>query len=272
MASGRLEPANELSLRVSVATLVRVLFDHPQNGAPMLALERKATLTDEPGGQRVYVRAQPFGGGIRLRDPAPLRNLIGDFQFDSERSRAEDDFRILIRAADWPAVRQFCLEHLAGADDPALDADPARELSEEFADALAVDLQPGQYQARPVGLVVADGPAPTHNPRAPGAATARIYRIFEARLLDPALAQALLASSARVSDEDLRQQALAEARAGGRGRANAALVLPLNDLAAAYLALRPEVRAAPLAFDGHLLDGNVPAVLDGVPVPEFEFR
>ena len=37
---------DELSLRVSVATLVRVLFEHPKNGDLMLALERKATLLE----------------------------------------------------------------------------------------------------------------------------------------------------------------------------------------------------------------------------------
>ncbi len=36
--------AGELSLRVSVATLVRVLFEHPRDGEWMLALERKATV------------------------------------------------------------------------------------------------------------------------------------------------------------------------------------------------------------------------------------
>jgi hypothetical protein len=36
--------AGKLSLRVSVATLVRVLFEHPLDGELMLALERKATV------------------------------------------------------------------------------------------------------------------------------------------------------------------------------------------------------------------------------------
>jgi hypothetical protein len=37
---------NELSFRVSVATLVRVLFENPDDGELMLALEHKATLLE----------------------------------------------------------------------------------------------------------------------------------------------------------------------------------------------------------------------------------
>ncbi len=37
-------PTAELSLRVSVSTLSRVVFPHPADGVPMLALEHKATL------------------------------------------------------------------------------------------------------------------------------------------------------------------------------------------------------------------------------------
>ena len=254
---------------MSVATLVRVLFEHPQNGEWMLALERKATVRDEAGRQRVHARAQPFGGGIRFRRLAPLQSLIGDFLFDSERSRSESDFRILIRPAAWDAVREFCLQHFQDADDPVLETDPARELAEEFADALAINLQPDQYQQRPVGVVVADGPASTQNPRAPGFDTARIYRVFEARILDASLSRAMLANSERYSDQDLHALAWADARNGGLGRANAVLVLPLKRLTEAYMAMPPEARAAPFTYSNHQLDGNVPAVLEGVSVPGF---
>jgi hypothetical protein len=39
-----------LSVRVSVATLVRVLFENPRDGDLMLALERKATLRQTENG------------------------------------------------------------------------------------------------------------------------------------------------------------------------------------------------------------------------------
>src|SRR5918999_609182 len=86
----------ELSLRVSVATLVRVVFEHPTDGDLMLALERKATLLKTESGHAVEVITQPFGGAIRIRDLKMLRELIGDFHFDSEESRSEKDFRIFI--------------------------------------------------------------------------------------------------------------------------------------------------------------------------------
>ena len=58
----------ELRLRVSVATLARVVFPNPGDNLPMLALEQKGTVATEDGQQRVIVRAQPFGGAIRIGD------------------------------------------------------------------------------------------------------------------------------------------------------------------------------------------------------------
>ncbi|HEU0296785.1 MAG TPA: hypothetical protein VFR47_28870, partial [Anaerolineales bacterium] len=118
----------DLSLRVSVATLVRVLFEHPRAGESMLALERKATLRETENGRIVEVKSQPFGGAVRILDLMKLRDLIGDFHFDSERSRSEQDFRIFIRPSDWSVVREFCIQHFSRIDDPILETDPTREL------------------------------------------------------------------------------------------------------------------------------------------------
>jgi hypothetical protein len=247
-------------LRVSVGTLVRLLFPHPATGEILLALERKATQQSLSVGERtVFVRAQPFGGAVRLRDAQALKAILGEVHFDSPLSQAERDFRILIRPGDWPALRQFCLQHLGQAGDPMLDADPARELAEEFADALALDLSPARYSQRAAGLIVEDRPTPTDNPRAPGTNTVRVYRVFEVRLHDADMSQAILDNSQRVSNEDLEALALS-----GTGRANGALALPLRGLTAAYLALPPGSRALPLTFGGHLLDRSVAAVLEGV--------
>ncbi len=258
-----------LSLRVSVATLVRVLFDHPQTGETMLALERKASATTGAGQPSGRVWAQPFGGGIQFHSLEPLQDLIGHFEFDSERSRAENDFRILIRPAAWPAVRQFCLEQFQ-APNPVLDSDPARELEEEFADALAVQLEPSQYTQRPLGIVAEDTPAPTGNRRALGVNTVRLYRIFEARLIDSNLAQTLLTNSESHSDADLHTLALADLGRGGRGRANAGLALPLPPVTNAYLRLSPEARLQPLHFNDHQLDVTVTAILPGVLAPIYQ--
>src|SRR6266496_4462703 len=104
---------SELSLRVSAATLARVLFENPRDGDLMLALERKATLYEAKNERVVEVKSQPFGGAIRILDLNMMRDLIGDFHFDSKRSRSEQDFRIFIRPSDWEVVRQFCLQHFS---------------------------------------------------------------------------------------------------------------------------------------------------------------
>src|SRR5262245_18691922 len=117
-----------LSFRVSVATLVRVLFKNPNDGEVMLALERKATLHETENGRVIEVKSQPFGGAIRIKDLNAIRELMGDFHFDSEHSRAEQDFRIFIRPSDWLLLREFCLQHLSRNDDPILETNPTREL------------------------------------------------------------------------------------------------------------------------------------------------
>jgi hypothetical protein len=57
----------ELSLRVSVAALVSVLFDDPEDGRTMLALERTATLRETEGRPEVMVRAKPWRWGSTYR-------------------------------------------------------------------------------------------------------------------------------------------------------------------------------------------------------------
>jgi hypothetical protein len=138
-------PTAELSLRASVATLVRVLFKNPNDDELMLALERRATLRGTEGGGAVRVKSQPFGGAIRIFDVRTICDLLGDFHFDSERSRAEQDFRIFIRPSAWSLLREFCLEHISLDDDLILETIPTRELVEEFAETLGIDLQPEQY-------------------------------------------------------------------------------------------------------------------------------
>jgi hypothetical protein len=258
-----------LSLRVSVATLARVLFKHPSDGDLMLALERKATLLDGKTGHVVDVKSQPFGGALRLLDPSALQREIGDFRFDSQASRAEQDFRIFIRPSQWKAVREFCLVHLNHSNDPVLESDPARELAEEFADALKINLKPDQYTVRAVGAIVEDNPSATEYIYARGYPTARIYRIFEARILDPSLAATMISNSETCSDQQLRELALQGFRGGGHGRANAILTLPFKEISDLYLEIPLEARNQPVFFQNHQLDETVAAILEGVPVPKY---
>jgi hypothetical protein len=262
---------NELSFRVSVATLVRVLFENPDDGELMLALEHKATLLENEGGRFVDVKAQPFGGAIRIHDLKPLQDLIGDFHFDSDQSRSEQDFRIFIRPSDWEVVRQFCLHSFRQENDPVLESDPRRELVEEFHDALKMHFKADPFAYKPVGIVVENDPSPTENISARGCPTVRIYRIFESRFVDAALINAMLTNSKSQSNEILRELALEDQRKGGKGWANAVLTLSANEVKAFFLATSPEDRNQPVLFQGHHLDETVAAVLEGIPVPKYQY-
>jgi len=259
---------DDLSLRVSVATLVRVVFKHPRDGEWMLALERKATLR----GTRVDVKSQPFGGAIRILDLDAVHDLIGDFHFDSERSRTEQDFRLFIRPSSWSVLREFCIQHLSIVDDSILETDPARELMEEFDDALKINLQPGQYVSKPAATVVENEAAPTDNIHAKGTPTVRVYRIFEAHITDASLMDAMLKNGENISHENLCKLALNDSQAGGKGRANAILTLPLKRITDVYLAMPPNERNVPILFEEHRLDETVLAVLDDIPVPKYQRR
>ena len=260
---------NELSLRVSVAALVRVLFEHPQSGDLLLALERRATVHKTPTSEVVEIKSQPFGGALNIHEIGPLQNLIGDFRFDGEGSRSERDFRIFIRASAWEALRAFCLGHLLQPNDPVLESDPTRELVEEVADTLGINLKRDQYILHAVETLVEDEPSPTDNISARGYPTVRIYRIFEARLLDSSLASAMIKNSESCSDQYLQGLALQDFRRGGYGTANAVLILPGKEINAYYVATPLESRNRPIWFQGHQLDETVAAVLEGVSVPKY---
>ena len=259
---------DELGLRVSVGTLARVLFDSPEDEQTMIALERTATLREVEGRSEVAVVAKPFGGGIRIVDPAALRDAIGEFRYDSDRSRREGDFRLQIRPASWDAVKEVCRSHLGREAGGMLDTSPERELAEEFGDALGTGIEPSQYRLHPVRMLVEDTPRATSSVRAPGRPTVRIYYVFEVWLEAAEIVASILESS-RASDGDLRMAALRQAERGGRGRANAALVLVLDELRSTYLALPRDRRDGEVTVRDHRLAGNVSAVLDGVDTPKY---
>jgi hypothetical protein len=263
-------PTEELSLRVSVASLAKVVFTHPQAGHTVLALERKATLRQTGSRQAVTVKAQPFGGAVRLLNASALQELIGDFHFDNPRSRSEGDFRIQIRPSAWEKVKLFCLQHFRDEDETILEASPERELAEEFADSLRISLTSTQYRLQAMGSVIENKPADTTNIYAAGYPTVRIYNVFEVRVVDPHLAMAMLTNSESYSDQDLRDLVMQDARSGGKGRANAILAMPMHLVMRAYEAMSKEARNSPAVIEGHRLDGNVTAVLKEILAPKFQ--
>jgi len=255
----------DLILRVSVATLVRVIFRHPKNSEWMLALERKATLHKD----KVEVKSQPFGGAIRILDLEAIHELIGDFHFDSERSRAEQDFRIFIRPSSWSVLREFCIQHLNYYDDSILETNPERELVEEFADALKINLQLEQFISKPVATVVEDEAMPTENIHVKGILTVRVYRIFETLITDSALAQLMIKNSEDHPSHVLSKLALMDFQNGGKGRSNAVLAVPLKRIVDVYAATPLEERDFPIMFQGNCLDETVSAILEGITTSKY---
>jgi len=256
----------DLSLRVSVATLVRVVFKHPLNGEWMLALERKATLQND----NVEIKSQPFGGAIRILDLDAVHDLIGDFHFDSEHSRAEQDFRLFIRPSSWSVLWEFCIQHLSRVDDPIIETDPKRELTEEFDDALKINLQPEQYVSKPVATVVENEAAPTENVHTRGYPTLRVYHTFEASITDSDLAHVMLKNSESSSHERISELVLEDARNGGKGRVNTILALLLKRVYDYYRDISPEKRNVPVTFENDPLDETVTAILEGMSAPKYQ--
>jgi len=262
-------PTAELTLRVSVATLSRVAFQHPDDGVPMLALEHKATLVPGDAGPQIIIKAQPFGGAIRILDTNLLGQISGTFNFDSEKSRTEEDFRIYIRPSRWETVRDFCIQQMRAGASSVLEYDPARELIEEFEDALEIQLKPGQYTLNPTGIVLENEPIPTTNPRATGYPTARIYQVDEVQIQDPELCKLMVANSQKHPFRVLRDLVEDHARDGGDGRANAMMVAPLEQVRKAILATPPNQRGEPLIFKDTILEGNVAALFHDIAVPRY---
>ena len=64
---------NELNLRVSVGTLVRVLFANPDDGRNMLALEHISTLRKINEKSEIIARVKPFGGGVQIINEKKLK-------------------------------------------------------------------------------------------------------------------------------------------------------------------------------------------------------
>jgi hypothetical protein len=166
-------------------------------------------------------------------------------------------------------LREFCIQQLSRVDNSILESDPSRELVEEFDDALKINLQPEQYVSQSVATVVEDEATPTENIRAKGIPTVRVYRIFETLITDSVLAQLMIRKSEDHSTQTLRDLAWRDFQNGGKGRANAVLALPLNQIVDFYLSTSAEERDFPVVFQENHLDETVSAILEGVTTPKY---
>lgn len=235
----------------------------------MLALERKATVLDDGS---VTVLSQPFGGGIRILNPAPLQKIIGKIQFDSERSKQEHDFRILIPASKWDLIKEYTMHHLELADEEEieLESGPDRELTEEFMDTINVRINPGQYSVEPQGFVIENNPVRSKNDYARGQLTVHLYRVFRVQITALRLCKIMCSINQLYTDEDLGERARKDFEYGGHGRANTILTLPLSRVTESYLALPPETRYRKIQVENHELDESVLAILRDVEVPQYQ--
>ena len=254
----------QLNLRVSVASLIKLILINAGDGRRMLALERTATLRENQQKTEIMVKAKPFGGVVRLANQQAFNNSIGDFHYDSQRSRQEADLRIYINPASWNSVKKLCKEHALNPQIGILDYSPGRELAEEFKDTLQLGINQDQYQVKFEAMVVEDQPVRTENVRSPGSMTTRIYYIFKARIENNELISSLLANNQRYTDRDLRDLAFLDAQQGGGGRANAVLVLPFAELVKFYRSFPMKIRSGPLQFEKHPLAENVLALMTEV--------
>jgi hypothetical protein len=254
-------------LRVSVATYNRVLFQNPDDGSQMLALERQATVLED---SRVNVRAQPFGGGIHILNPTPLKKIVGKIEFDSERSKHEQDFRILIPPSKWELIKEYCLRHLKDEEDIELESEPDRELTEEFFETIRVKLSLGQYTVQPQGFVIENNPVRSGNRYARGQLTVRLYRIYEVRIVDAMLCRIMMTISQLYSDQDVGRLALQDFENYGKGCFNTILTLPMDRVTDAFRTLTPQERYREIIVDDHILEESVLAILTDVDVPQYE--
>ena len=260
---------DELSLRVSIGVLVKVLFENPDNGQTMMAFERTATLREISGKSEVIVKTKPFGGGIRIINPQALKERIGNFHYDSERSRQERDFRILVHPDSWKKIKEICMD-VKKMKEGFLDTSPDQELIEEFKDCLKIKITPEQYNLKYRGIVIEDFPSETNNVHAQGIPTVRIYYLVEASINSSDIIRLMLDSNRYYSDKDLQKIALEEAKDGGRGRANAVFTINIDDLREFYHSISINKLSGLIPFREHQLDGNVVAVLDEIEHPKYK--
>jgi hypothetical protein len=261
----------QLSLRVSVGALVKVLFKNPENRKMMLALERIATLRQINGKAEVVIIAKPFGGGVRITDTKVLKQYIGDFNYDSEQSKREEDFRILVRPESWGKIKEICREQLKNSGKKIVDATPDRELAEEFEDSLKIILNPNRYILKLLGMVTEEKPVETDSVRAQGIPTVRIYYLYEAVIISSEIIKMMLSNSKQNSDNDLKKITLEDKRNGGKGRANAILTLEFDELKKMYNSLQHERLNEPVYFNEHQLDSNIPAIIKEINSSKYQY-
>jgi hypothetical protein len=198
-----------------------------------------------------------------------LKEILGELNFYSVHSQEEADFRLLIPASGWEAVKEYCLAHLAKLDDAYLESAPARELSEELLEAVHVDLRIEQYSIHRMGFVIEDPTSLALHDHAGGRPTARIYNLFEVMIIDAALIRRILEANRRTSARDMISLALKGHQNRRKGWINSVLTLPIQLVMEEYLRLPKEARFRTVNIENHWLDASTLAILPEVEVAQY---
>jgi hypothetical protein len=211
----------EYNLRVSAATLARVRLRMPDNKPTFWVFEAKvwAEVKDGKIVQQV-AQLQPLGGACQLIEPETLWQLTKGFNFDSDKSRRESDFRLFVRAGQWDLIKEFLEKEFARPADGAVASDIKRELVEEIEEALRYQLR-GEfgYLAWPMGTVVQGEAQKTLRSGMVGVETKRVFKIYDVEILDARLVDMLL-TGARPLAKQMLDVACEKALASpdGKGR------------------------------------------------------
>jgi hypothetical protein len=168
----------------------------------------------------------------------------------------------MINPDQWEKMKEICRDHLNFEEDGIINSSPVRELTEEFEDSLGVRITSDDYHLTSRKMLVEEKLTKTENVNAMGIPTKRTYYLFDAMLTDLRIIKMMIDNDALYSDLDLRNMANEDARRGGKGRANAVLTLSLDKLTELYRSSRKGSGESNIMYEGHQLDGNLPAILD----------
>jgi hypothetical protein len=212
--------------------------------------ECKATVEIKEGKERAVVQLQPIGGASLLKDPQKLLQNLGRFNFDSEESKRDQDFRIFV--ADWNKVAKFCHKHFLEPGNAVLECDPRREIEEELEETLGGKVSPDQYNLSWLGINTQEEALASARMGQNQAKTKRIFNLFEAKICDPALESRILQAALDTDPQALIEKARAKALSGkGKGKASALIAVPKEalDLALEQMGAgeKPKIRDCGLA-------------------------
>jgi hypothetical protein len=169
----------------------------------------------------------------------------------------------------WQAVKRVCVEQFNQNQGPIFETDPNRELVEEFFDTLHIYLTPNQIFTYQGEIIIEEHPSSSHNTRALGYPTVRVYNVYENWIKDTQIIEMILENSRSITNIKLKEMALSDAKNGGSGRENAVVALPYTELVEFLSRLPIEKRIKRVAYKGHIISPSVFAILEGIANPKY---